>query len=247
MIKSVDTKTFIEKSKTIHGDKYDYSNVIYIKNSIKVEIKCPIHGTFYQIPANHVKGGGCKKCALSSTANLKKLKTEDVVNRIKNVHGELYNLDKVIFEGSNKHLTLGCKDHGDFRILFYNIYTHSQGCPKCVQKSSFTRTSYKNLCIGRKGFVYLIRVFNDLEEFYKIGISVNLSKRFYNIRKVYRVEIIDLIESPDGEFIFNKEKQLHKLCKKYKYKPQLNFAGNTECFKFCSEVLNIWKEDTVER
>lgn len=33
------TDIFIEKSKIIHLDKYDYNNINYIDNSTKVEIK----------------------------------------------------------------------------------------------------------------------------------------------------------------------------------------------------------------
>ena len=42
------TKEFIEMSKLIHGDKYDYSLVDYKNNKTKVEIICKIHGIFYQ-------------------------------------------------------------------------------------------------------------------------------------------------------------------------------------------------------
>ncbi len=40
------TDIFIQKARKIHGDKYDYSKVRYIKCSQKVIIICPIHGEF---------------------------------------------------------------------------------------------------------------------------------------------------------------------------------------------------------
>ena len=40
------TTTFIEKAKTIHGDKYDYSKVEYKSIKEKVCIICPKHGEF---------------------------------------------------------------------------------------------------------------------------------------------------------------------------------------------------------
>lgn len=39
MAKKSNTKEFIEKSKKVHGDKYDYSEVVYINNCTKVKIK----------------------------------------------------------------------------------------------------------------------------------------------------------------------------------------------------------------
>lgn len=38
------TIKFINKAKLIHGDRYGYSNVEYIKSDIKVKIICPLHG-----------------------------------------------------------------------------------------------------------------------------------------------------------------------------------------------------------
>ena len=57
------TKIFIEKSKLIHGNKYDYSKVNYIDSLTKVCIICPEHGEFWQEPNSHLRGFGCKKCA----------------------------------------------------------------------------------------------------------------------------------------------------------------------------------------
>ena len=61
--KASNTKEFIIKAKMVHGDKYDYSQVVYVKNSIKVNIICKEHGIFSQIPQNHLRGSGCPECA----------------------------------------------------------------------------------------------------------------------------------------------------------------------------------------
>ena len=53
MAKKLTTKEFIEKSHTVHGDRYDYSKVDYIDNKTKVKIICVEHGEFEQTPANH--------------------------------------------------------------------------------------------------------------------------------------------------------------------------------------------------
>jgi len=57
-----DTNSFINKAKSIHGDKYDYSLSVYINYKSKVEIICPIHGSFLQTPSGHLMGKGCMKC-----------------------------------------------------------------------------------------------------------------------------------------------------------------------------------------
>ena len=60
------TETFIKKSISIHGEKYDYSLVNFKNNKIKVKLICPIHGTFETRPDNHINSkNGCPKCSES--------------------------------------------------------------------------------------------------------------------------------------------------------------------------------------
>lgn len=53
---------FIQKAKSAHGEKYDYSKVEYINNNTKVCIICPKHGEFWQTPDKHFQGRGCPFC-----------------------------------------------------------------------------------------------------------------------------------------------------------------------------------------
>ena len=54
---------FIQKAKTVHGDKYDYIFSNYVNMHTKVKIICPEHGLFEQSPSNHCKGVNCPNCA----------------------------------------------------------------------------------------------------------------------------------------------------------------------------------------
>ena len=56
------TRTFIEKAQEIHGDRYDYSLVEYVKGQLHVTIRCSDHGNFEQKPVVHLVGSGCQKC-----------------------------------------------------------------------------------------------------------------------------------------------------------------------------------------
>lgn len=54
---------FINQAREIHGDFYDYSTLVYPKKyRDKLQIACPIHGVFEQLPSHHLAGQGCKKC-----------------------------------------------------------------------------------------------------------------------------------------------------------------------------------------
>lgn len=68
------TETFIKKAKITHGDKYNYSNVIYTGKENKVDILCKKHGVFKQTPHNHLAGNGCPIC--------KESRGESIVSKI---------------------------------------------------------------------------------------------------------------------------------------------------------------------
>ncbi len=58
-------KEFIELSKSIHSDLYDYSLIEYKNNRTRVKIICKKHGEFKQIPYSHTGGSGCPTCNMS--------------------------------------------------------------------------------------------------------------------------------------------------------------------------------------
>ena len=62
------TTEFIRKAKEIHGDKYDYSKVVYVNSKTKTEIICIKHGSFFQNPMDHLQGCGCPKCGNVSSS-----------------------------------------------------------------------------------------------------------------------------------------------------------------------------------
>ena len=63
---SLNTEKFINKANRVHNFYYSYDNVNYTNNKIKVPILCPIHGYFEQRPDTHLRGIGCKHCALDN-------------------------------------------------------------------------------------------------------------------------------------------------------------------------------------
>ena len=67
-IRSITQEEFIERSKTQHGDRYDYSLVAYKSMYHKVKIVCKECGKiFKQLPVNHLAGNGCPRCKNSGS------------------------------------------------------------------------------------------------------------------------------------------------------------------------------------
>lgn len=61
------TEDFMTSARNTHGSKYDYSNSVYKKAIVKVQIICPIHGLFLQTPQKHIQGNGCPLCGSDRT------------------------------------------------------------------------------------------------------------------------------------------------------------------------------------
>lgn len=67
------TEEFIQKSISIHGDKYDYSKSIYTMANDKIEIICPEHGPFWQNAFSHYNEGcGCLECSFGNSSKVEK-------------------------------------------------------------------------------------------------------------------------------------------------------------------------------
>ena len=106
------TTEFINKSKEVHGDKYDYSKVVYENNLKEVIIICKKHGEFLQLPKTHKRGNGCNLCALNDMTNKKiKKSKEKFFNDIKIKDNENrwdYSIAETEYSGTNNNITLIC-------------------------------------------------------------------------------------------------------------------------------------------
>jgi len=127
------TEEFIERSRKVHGDLYDYSKTKYINSKNKVTIRCRVHGDFEQIPWNHYNGAKCVKCQ-NEINGLKQSNTvDDFIKSAIKVHGTRYNYDKVIYFNNKKDVIVTCNIHGDFRVRPDNHLHNSAGCPICSE------------------------------------------------------------------------------------------------------------------
>ena len=120
------TEQFILKARKIHNDKYDYSSVKYVNNYTKVNIICPIHGSFLVKPSNHLCGCGCKECMHEK----QKLTKEQFILRARQIHGWKYDYSKVNYIDSQTKIHIICPEHGEFWQK-PNGHLNGQGCPIC--------------------------------------------------------------------------------------------------------------------
>ena len=139
-----DKSSFIEKAQEIHGDKYDYKNVIYNGIHEKIKIICKEHGDFEQTPNCHIyKTAGCSKCI----GRLVYDKSSFIEKAIE-IHGDKYDYSKVEYINSQTKVIITCKEHGDFE---QKANSHIQGhtCKMCgislmIEKQKYTIQEFIN-------------------------------------------------------------------------------------------------------
>lgn len=139
-----DINTFIKKSEEVHGNKYDYSRVVYKSQRDKVEIVCRDHGPFFQVVRSHIKGFGCKKCSIGGSV-IRALQSKALsgkvtdlpafIERAKEIHEDKYDYSDSSYTTSKSRTKISCPIHGEF---FQSIDKHlaGQGCKKCNQHNS---------------------------------------------------------------------------------------------------------------
>lgn len=133
------TRQFIEESKAVHGDRYDYSKTNYTGALNKVIIICKKDGEFRQIPNSHLRGHGCKKCAKCSDGRRLSC-TNEFIKKAKVKHGEKYDYTKVHYTHSEDKVVIICKIHGEF-IQRAKVHLNGCGCPKCGKESCSSNTN----------------------------------------------------------------------------------------------------------
>ena len=137
----MDQQFFIEKSRAIHGDKYDYSKVIYTGNKNKVCIICPKHGEFWQKPNTHLMGSGCSKCKDERTSIRLTKSAENFINIAKEVHKNKYDYSEMEYVDRRTPIRIICSKHGPFMQVPKN-HLRGSGCPMCntsVLEDTITR------------------------------------------------------------------------------------------------------------
>jgi len=150
---SFDNDSFIKKAKEIHGDKYDYSKVQYKQIYSKIEIICKIHGNFFQVPRDHLKGTGCRKCGNETISNKLRGNTDSFIKKAITIHGNKYNYENVKYVNIDTPVTIVCKAHGNFEQKpDYHLAGH--GCQLCAGNIRYTTQEWISLATKMYGDKY---------------------------------------------------------------------------------------------
>jgi hypothetical protein len=146
------TKSFLEESKKIHKNKYDYSKVIYKNTDTKVTIICPIHGEFQQSPNSHINSTGCPKCGIELSSKSRSTSIDNFISKSKKIHKNKYDYSKVIYKNTHTKVSVICPKHGEFQKSPHD-HLKGRGCLLCYSEKD-DKLGFKETFIERSNKVY---------------------------------------------------------------------------------------------
>lgn len=240
----------LEKFKSTHGDRYDYSLVKYTNANTDVDIICCVHGVFKQSPQSHIKGSNCKLCSIDSCASKRRYTLDEFISKAKSIHGNRYVYDSVIYINNSEKISITCREHGVFKQP-PNAHMAGHGCRSCGNISAsrlkskgggfstYSKSDYKKIAnLSYDGFsmLYIAKLSGNNESFFKIGISVRGVKSRLSSTKGYKMQ--SFIEFKiDASTAWDIEKKYIKKLMKIKCKPDVKFGGSTECFWYIPKCV----------
>ena len=125
---------FLKEMEDLFGcDEYDFSKAVYTGARKPLEVVCKLHGSFYPMPTNLLKGRGCFKCGRVKGGLKIRKDNQFFIDKSKEVHGERYDYSKVVYTGNDKPVEIVCTEHGSFFQAPFSHYNGS-GCPSCVRR-----------------------------------------------------------------------------------------------------------------
>lgn len=134
----------IERMRSIHADRYDYSKFVYVTLRTKGEIVCREHGSFFQTYSNHFfKRSGCPTCVHQRITRQqkeaqrtppKKLTRESALARATEAHGTKFDYNAFEFVDIKTPGKIGCPAHGSFWMSVLDHVKSKTGCPECSKE-----------------------------------------------------------------------------------------------------------------
>lgn len=238
---------FVRRSELVHGKgRYSYDKAVYVKGSLKVNIFCNrCNEYFLQAAGNHMAGQSCAQCYFAD----KRLTQAEFLERCYEKHGfGRFDYSNADYHDSHLEVDIKCNDCGtDFKQSPTN-HLKSAGCAICSSETKgFDRRSFELRCKvnnNGNGRLYVIKACDNGNVFYKVGITSHnkLSVRFKGWKAM--PYIYQVLHEVDGQpdYIYNLEKQLHRLLSRCNYKPSLDFHGQTECFTTIKPIEQLLKK-----
>lgn len=180
----MNTEEYIKKSKTIHGENFDYSKLEYKNSTTKITIickKCNFENKV--LPHSHFKNG-CKKCQYTNQSKKLTWSNDFFLKKAIEIHGEKF---EYLSEYKNKRskIKLKCKNCNKIFLQEAGSHLRGYGCSKCnkshkcypleikkfEERCKIVHNENYEYLQDYKGYAFKIKIFckNHKKYFYQIA------------------------------------------------------------------------------
>ena len=130
---------WVTRFREVHGNTYDYKDVIYKGYKNPVRILCHIHGAFNQTPDNHYRGRqGCSKCKGDKLRRARQMPIKVFLQQAIEIHKGAFEYIEAQFDNVlTGTVTMICKQHN--YVCVQTPVNHLSGknpCPQCNNMKS---------------------------------------------------------------------------------------------------------------
>jgi hypothetical protein len=135
------TSDVIKRFKSIHGDRYDYSEYDYKGTKLdKSTVICKDHGRFEINRMHHERGCGCPTCSNVPAGGHKRKTKSEFLNSLDPSILNCYDFSKFDYVNNRTKSTVICSAHGEFLKSPKKLLL-KQGCPVCSGKAKLSSQS----------------------------------------------------------------------------------------------------------
>lgn len=223
----------IEKIHLKHENYYVYPEQPFINHHTPIVFNCPLHGDKISNANNLLcKGSGCNECGNTKSSESQKSDWKLVFEQIENINPNIKILANQKYINTNTKIQYSCNKHG-IHLATPSKLLKGQGCPDCAVENryGYSDSAWVTLCRDRIAKLYWIEMEFEGKVWYKFGRTfMSIKDRFWELKRINVTYKIIKVVTRDPLYICHLERRIHKLYKKHRYVPPIDFGGVTECF-----------------
>lgn len=212
MAKKKTTIEFINDSKKIFGELYDYTLTEYYGANKPIKYICKLHGLVEQSSAtNHLAGKGCKLCKGLSIIEKKTKPYSEFLMEVKEIHKDLYKYPKTGYVNRKTKILILCLRCGKNFLQTPEGHLSGKGCNTCNRikstwqkeqiKVNFRKISKKHMFVYKTTNILNGKIYigqhstNNLKDGYKgSGHLISKALKKYGAEN-FKFEIIEFSDS----------------------------------------------------
>lgn len=217
-----------------HNPNIELLSTKYISSESKLHCKCKIDNCEWYISWDNLKTGqGCPECKKNKLISINKNALNDIKNRLKIINNDLDIIDNEYIDCKTK-MNIKCNKGHIFKRNWICLMQNSN-CPECSKVNYHGGYNItiaernKKKWLNRNAIVYIVNIFDNTENFYKIGITNRSVKDRLKNHIPYNYKILYEINTNMYDAVYI-ENELHYDNNNFKYIPLKIFDGKTECY-----------------